>query len=166
MDRQQVIDLAQATFLTETNIYGCAETSFTVLKHAFDLPDPADTSMAMALNGGVAWWGSTCGAITGAALAVGQLTEQRIADHKQAKRIARRIISRLMTEFEAEHGSVACRDLIELDIRKPEDHARFIEEGIWRDVCMRQIEFSVTRLYALHDESIWEQTLSELGDQD
>jgi len=164
MNQQQVFELARATFLTETNTYGCAETSFTILKHAFDLPKPEDTSMAMALNGGVAWWGSTCGAITGAALAVGQLTGQRIADHKRAKRVARQIISRLITEFVAENGSIACIDLIKLDIRKPENHARFIEEGVWRDICMRQIEFVAKRLYNLQDESVWEKMVSELED--
>jgi C_GCAxxG_C_C family probable redox protein len=162
MNRQQVVELAQATFLTESNIYGCAETSFAVLKHAFGLPDPQDTSMAMALNGGVAWWGSACGAITGASLAIGQMVGQRIADHKRAKRITRRIISRLMAEFVAENGSIACKDLIKLDIRRPEDHARFIEERVWRVICMRQIEFTATRLYNLLDESVWERTVNEL----
>jgi C_GCAxxG_C_C family probable redox protein len=164
MNQQQVIELARVTFLTETNTYGCAETSFIVLKHAFGLPNPGDTSMAMALNGGVACWGSVCGVITGAALAVGQLAKQRIAHHKHAKRIARRIINRLMIEFAAENGSIACLDLIQRDIRNPEDHARFIEEGVWREICMRQIEFSVTRLFRLHDVSVWEQTISELDD--
>jgi C_GCAxxG_C_C family probable redox protein len=164
MNRQQVIDLARTTFLTETNIYGCAETSFIVLKHAFNLTNPADSSMAMALNGGVAWWGNICGGITGSALAVGQMVGQRISDHKRAKQITRRIISRMMTEFSTEFGSITCQDLIKLDIRKPEDHTRFLEENIWRDICMHQIEFSVTRLHDLQNEAVWQQIIDELDD--
>ena len=155
MNRQQVCELARATFITETNTYGCAETSFAVLKSAFDLPNPLDTSAAMALNGGVAWTGGTCGAITGAALAVGLLTGLRVAGHKRAKRIARNIISGLISEFVTEYGATGCIDLIRLDIRNPKDHAIFIEEGIWRDICMRQIEFVVKRLYVLQDQSVW-----------
>jgi C_GCAxxG_C_C family probable redox protein len=165
MNQQQALEIARSKFLTETNTYGCAETSFTVLKYAYGLPNPEDTSMAMALNGGIAGWGSICSAVTGAALAVGQLTSQHIADHNYAKRIARQIISRLLTEFRAENGSIACIDLIKLDIRKPENHARFIEAGIWRDICMRQIEFIVKRLYNLNEESVWEKIVSDLEDE-
>jgi C_GCAxxG_C_C family probable redox protein len=163
MDRNQTITLARELFLTESNIYGCAETSFMVLKKAFALPNPEDTSAAMALNGGVAWWGSTCGAITGAALAVGQLAAKRSPDHKSAKRISRLIISRLLTDFVTEKGSFVCKEIINLDIRKPDEHARFIKEGIWRDVCMNQIVFVVSKLYSLSDETKWENLVRELS---
>ena len=42
-----------------------------VLKAAYGLDDPMDPAAAVALNGGVAYSGGLCGAITGAALAVG-----------------------------------------------------------------------------------------------
>ena len=38
---------------------------------------PTDASAAMAFNGGIAYSGGPCGAITGAAMAVGLLAEQR-----------------------------------------------------------------------------------------
>jgi C_GCAxxG_C_C family probable redox protein len=161
MNRNQAINLARELFLTESNIYGCAETSFMVLKQAFALPNPEDTSAAMALNGGVAWWGSTCGAITGAALAVGQLAAKRSPDHKSAKRISRLIISRLLTDFVTEKGSFVCKEIINLDIRKPEEHTKFIQEGIWRDVCMNQIVYAVSQLCILSDETLWENLVQE-----
>jgi C_GCAxxG_C_C family probable redox protein len=163
MNRNQTITLARELFLTESNTYGCAETSFMVLKQAFALPNPEDTSAAMALNGGVAWWGSTCGAITGAALAVGQLAAKRCPDHVSAKRISRLIISRLLADFVTENGSFVCKEIINLDIRKPEEHARFIQEGIWRDVCMNQIVYVVSELFILSDETQWENLIQELN---
>jgi C_GCAxxG_C_C family probable redox protein len=123
-----------------------------VLKEAFGLPDPADSSAAMALNGGVAYSGGMCGAITGSALAVGQLVAARIPDHASAKRTAREIVARLIDEVEAEFGAVDCRELLGRDIRAPEAHAAFIDSGIWRTTCMRQIEFAVRRMAALGDE--------------
>ncbi len=164
MRETEAIDLARQTFLDDANTYGCAETIFIVLKTAYGLPDSSDSAAAMALNGGMAYSGGPCGAISGAALAVGQLSAQRIADHNQAKRAARRITAKLMDDFERTHGSTDCRDLIGMDLRTDEGHRAFIESAIWRDRCMKQIEFVVGRLAPLADEPTWEQTLRELDE--
>jgi len=145
---------ARALFLDADNAYGCAETSFIVLKEAFALPDAADPSAAMALNGGVAYSGGVCGAVTGAAIALGQLAAARTGDHATAKRIAREGVARLIEDFEVEFGAVNCRELLGRDIRTPEAHAAFIESGVWRTVCIRQIEFVVDRLASLADKPI------------
>jgi C_GCAxxG_C_C family probable redox protein len=147
--KQEAIEKARAYFLTEDHTYGCAETTFMVLKEAYGLPDPADSSPAMALNGGIAYSGSLCGAISGAALAMGMLAERRMPDHKEAKRTARQIVAQLMDEFLATHQSVNCRDLIGMEIRDERQHQQFIESGIWRTRCMAQIEFAIQWCYAL-----------------
>ena len=144
---------ARALFLDGSHPYGCAETTFIVLMDAFGLPDAADASPAMALNGGVAWSGGTCGAVTGAALAVGGLVAARIADHAAAKAIAREVVAGLIDGFEAEFGAVDCRALLGRDIRTSEAHAAFIESGTWRTACLRQIEFAVDRLAGLAGDS-------------
>lgn len=162
MTEQEAIEKARSYFLTEDNIYGCAETTFVVLQEIFDLPNATDSSPAMVLNGGVAWRGRICGAISGAAMAVGRLAEQRVAGHKNAKRIARRVIDRFIDEFQAAQGCVDCHDLIGRDIHADEQHTEFIESGIWRDVCMRQIEFAIGKLFPLHDEQVWKQTVREV----
>ena len=96
---------ARTLFLDESNPFGCAETTFMVLKEAFGLPDPLDPSAAMALNGGVAYSGGVCGAMSGASLAVGLLASRRFKSHARAKREAREAIAGLMDDFRAEHGA-------------------------------------------------------------
>jgi C_GCAxxG_C_C family probable redox protein len=162
MDEQQAVELARATFITEDNIHGCAETTLIVLQKAYGLSAATDSSPAMVLNGGVAWSGGCCGAITGAAMAVGRLAAQRIADHKEAKRTARSIIKRLMDDFSAEYDHLNCRDLVGLDISSEEGHATFIEGQVWHTVCMNQIEFSLRRLVALQDDQVWQETIRQL----
>ena len=164
MDEREAIEQARIHFLDERNIYGCAETAFIVLKGAFGLPDASDSAAATALNGGIAHSGGMCGAISGAAMALGLLAERCIEDRRAAKRAARRITARLMDAFEAEHGAVDCRELVGMDLRTEEGHAAFIASGIWRDRCMRQIEFSIRRLARLADEATWDQALRELDE--
>ena len=154
--------IARACFLDDRNQFGCAETTFIVLKGAYGLDDPMDAYAAMALNGGVAYSGGACGAITGAALAVGMLAERRIDDHRVAKQVARRLIGGLMDDFLAGHGAVDCRDLIGYDLRAPGQHEAFIAGGIWRDRCMRQIKFAVTRMAPLADEDAWAAAVRDL----
>jgi C_GCAxxG_C_C family probable redox protein len=147
---------ARELFLDDANTYGCAETVFIVLKEAFGLPDAAHSAAAMALNGGLAYSGGPCGAVTGAALAVGLLAAQRIEDHGEAKAAARRIIAVLMDDFASEFGALDCRTLTGVDLRTEAGHRAFIERGTWRDGCMRQIEFVAGRLAALVDPDAWD----------
>ena len=164
MDEREAIEKARATFLDDRNVYGCAETTFIVLKEAFGLDNPADSSAAMALNGGVAYSGGTCGAISGAAMAVGMLAERRIDDHRAAKQIARGITARLMDEFQATYGAVDCRGLIAYDLRAPGQHEAFIASGVWRERCMGLIEFAVARLAPLGDPDAWARTVASLDE--
>ncbi|MFH0751546.1 MAG: C-GCAxxG-C-C family protein [Chloroflexota bacterium] len=166
MAETDAVAVARACFLDDRNEFGCAETTFIVLKGAYGLDDPMDASAAIALNGGVAWSGGACSAITGAALAVGMLAERRIGDHRAAKGVARRLIARLMDDFRAEHGAVDCRDLTGYDLRVPGQHEAFIAGGTWRERCMRQIEFAVTRMALLADQGAWEAAVRDLDAAD
>jgi len=157
---------ARELFLDDRNLYGCAETAIVVLKEAFGVPETADSSPAMALNGGIAYSGGTCGAVTGAALAVGMLAERRFADHGEAKRAARLLTADLLTAFEAAFGTSACRELTGSDLRTEAGHRAFIEGGIWRDRCMRQIETAVARLAPLADEAALDAAIAALEAQE
>lgn len=158
----QPIELIRSLFLRDDNHYGCAESSLVALQKLYGLSAAEDSSSAMALNGGVAYSGGICGAISGAAMAVGRLAEQRIDDHKEAKRTARKIIQRVMAEFDAEFGSHNCSGLIEYDISTQSGHDEFIESGVWRDTCMKQLEYSVGRLAGLADPATWDEEVAAL----
>ena len=140
---------ARALFLDDANTYGCAEVTLISLQEHFALSPAADSSPAMALNGGVGYSGGVCGAITGAALVAGRLAGGFLPDHAAAKREARRLVQELMQGFTEEFGSVDCRTLTGYDLLAPGQHQAFIDSGVWRQGCMRQIEFAVGRLARL-----------------
>lgn len=157
---------ARELYLDEAHAFGCAETSFVVLKTAYGLPLASDPSAAMALNGGLAYSGGPCGALTGAALAVGMLAEQRIGDHHRAKRVARELVAQTLDAFQAAHGATDCRELIGVDLRTTDGHRAFLESGAWRDGCMRQIEFVIGRLSTLADVDEWEEAVARVEGRD
>jgi C_GCAxxG_C_C family probable redox protein len=153
----------RARFLAEGSPYGCAETALTVLQRAFGLDDASDGAAAMALNGGVAYSGGTCGAITGAAMALGLLAEQRIPDRGQAKRAARELAAGMISEFEATFGATDCRTLIGVDLRAPGGHDAFMAAGAWRTDCLRRLELVVERLAPLADPATFDASTARLA---
>ena len=164
--REQAIELARGYFLRDDNSYGCAETCLMVLSQAYGLPRAEDSAPAMALNGGIAWSGGVCGAITGAAMATGRLAAERIADHEQAKRVARRITMALMAAFRQAFGDVNCQPLIGFDLATEEGHAAFVESQVWHTVCMEQIEFVIGRLVELQHRQVWDDTVRQLAEEE
>jgi C_GCAxxG_C_C family probable redox protein len=154
--RDTAVRRARDCFLESGNAYGCAESVLVALKECFGLPDPADSAPAIALNGGFAYSGGTCGALSGAGLALGQLAERRLGDHRLAKTTTRAVVQSMLDDFAAEFGSTNCRDLIGMDLRAPGAHDAFIASGMWREGCMRQIEFVVRRLAPFASPSAWD----------
>jgi C_GCAxxG_C_C family probable redox protein len=146
---------ARELFLKDANAYGCAEVTLVVLQEQLGLPDPGDSSPAMALNGGIGYSGGTCGAITGAALAAGRLAGRCLPDHSAAKQEARRLVQELMAAFAAEFGSAECRQLTGYDLLAPGQHDAFIADGTWRVACLRQIEFAIERMTHLIHQAGW-----------
>jgi C_GCAxxG_C_C family probable redox protein len=142
-------------FLDDANIYGCAEVALVVLQEHFGLPGAGDSSAAMALNGGIAYSGGICGAVTGAALAAGRLAGCRFPDHAQAKREARQVTQALMADFAREFVTSCCRELSGYDFMEPGQHQAFIVAGEWRRTCLRQIEFAVERMSRLVADAGW-----------
>jgi C_GCAxxG_C_C family probable redox protein len=165
VNESEAIKKARDYFLMPDYARACAETVLVVLQEAYDLPDPTDASAAMALNGGLAWRGGPCGALLGAAIAVGRLAERRIVGRRNAKRIACRLVDRCIDEFEVEYGSARCRDLIGRDIHAEEERRAFVQNGRWKVTCMEQVEFVVRHLLPLADEAYWKQAVAEVEDQ-
>lgn len=161
--RQGAIARADAYYLDDGHPYGCAETVFMTLKGVYGLEDATDASAAMAFNGGIAYSGGPCGALTGAAMAVGMLAEQRLQDHRRAKVVSRELIRETMEAFEAEHGAVDCRSLIGYDLRAPGQHDAFLESGLWREACAAQIRTVVGHLAGLADDETWSAAVDRLA---
>jgi C_GCAxxG_C_C family probable redox protein len=149
MTETELVERAQALFLENEGFYGCSEATLMTLLDAFGSTGELDPSVAMGLNGGVAYSGEICGAISGAAVAFGSRAASLEPDHLAAKRRARAATARLIEQFRAEFGSIRCRDLSGYDLSSQEKHDAFMASGVWKTVCMRQIEFAVTRAVAL-----------------
>jgi C_GCAxxG_C_C family probable redox protein len=89
--------------------------------------DPELMGLARQFGGGIAGTGETCGAVTGAALALSLRDYQAAVSAGPAA--SRRALQDFTAGFAAEFGALRCRDLTGFDFTTPEGHDAFVQAG-------------------------------------
>lgn len=105
----------------------CAQCVFSAYAEELGF-DPEESDGIAALFGGGMRMGQTCGAVTGALMAIGLMGgRQQEADE-------------FTQEFSARHGSCMCRELIKYDFSDPEQAQAARESGVLLDICPGLVE--------------------------
>ena len=112
------LEHSAVTKLAETR--NCAQATFFALDQHFDLG--GDTVLrALVAFPGIALRGDTCGAVTGAMMALGLVFAPDTADDDAAVLAAYAPARELCQRLENRHGSMRCADLLEGHIGRPID---------------------------------------------
>jgi C_GCAxxG_C_C family probable redox protein len=89
--------------------------------------DPELVALARQFGGGIAGTGETCGAVTGAALALSLRDYQAVEAAGPAA--SRKALQAFAQRFSAEFAALRCRDLTGFDLGTPEGHEAFVKAG-------------------------------------
>lgn len=121
--------------------FNCAESAVLAL-----LPD-SDRAQSLlraatGFGGGIARHGLTCGAISGAALAVGSVLGRTDAQDEAGKERAYRVIDAVIRRFEERYGTVQCHRLTGFDFLGPHDEQEFLTK-VKPLVCVPLLRFAV-----------------------
>ena len=92
--------------------------------------------MASGFGGGLARSGETCGAVTGAIMALG-LRHCGIPAEADplAKQRAYPPVQEFLARFRVRHGSIVCRELLGCDLGTAEGLQRAREQGLFKSRC-------------------------------
>ena len=123
--------------------YNCAESVLMATCEALGRIDPDIPRMATAFGGGIGRSGSVCGALTGAAMAIGLVHGRNTSKEPPAPAYER--AQRLYGEFHRAMGTTLCRELTGVDLGTPEGMQRFHDSGIRDRVCNPAVSLA-TRL--------------------
>jgi C_GCAxxG_C_C family probable redox protein len=118
--------------------FSCSQAVFSVFAEESGLDRDTALRIASGFGGGMGGMGHTCGAVTGAYMAIG-LKHGPVSADREAKAAVYARVRSFAEQFCARHGSVACRDLLGCDIGTPEGLARARESGVFREVCPRLV---------------------------
>ena len=114
--------------------FGCAQSVLTCCGRSFGLPEETAKRIASAFGGGMGMMGLTCGAVTGAFMAIGLKHAQTDAADSAPAGRAGRLAREFARRFKQLHGSICCNELLGLDISTPEGVHKAVAEGYFAAV--------------------------------
>lgn len=135
--------------------YLCSQS--VLLAYAEELGIGAETAARIAapFGAGIAYTGSTCGAVTGALMAIGLRYGHDAPDDEQSKKEMFDKLDAYLAAFENLHGSVVCRVLLGQDVGTDHGLNMAREEGLFDTLCPHYVEDAARLLgeiLALDDE--------------
>jgi C_GCAxxG_C_C family probable redox protein len=99
--------------------------------------------VAGAFGGGMARMGETCGAVTGALMAIGLKYGMTQAKDEGARDKTYKLAQEFMTRFKARHRSMVCKELLGYDLSNPEGRKAAHDKGLFTTLCPQLVRDAV-----------------------
>lgn len=115
--------------------YSCSQSVLAAFSERFGLQQDQALRVAAAFGGGMARAGETCGAVTGALMALGLFAGSIDPDDKAAKERTYALAQDFMTRFRARFGNLDCRCLLGVDLSEPGSAQVARDQGLFNSVC-------------------------------
>ena len=126
--------------------FNCAQSVLSAFAEDLGLSPRDALRVAGAFGGGMACMGKTCGAVTGAFMAIG-LAHAKTADGEDDEKARGYELVRQFTErFTEKHGTLECRDLLGLSLNTEEGMAEALASGAFKTKCVMYVEDAVAIL--------------------
>ena len=129
--------------------FNCSQAVFS--SYAEGLDEKAALKIASGFGGGMGRMAETCGAVTGAMMALGLRCGGTSPDREAKERIYAKI-REFADRFRARNGSLLCRELLGCDISTPEGYEAAKQGGLLTTTCPN---------YVRDAAEILEETLAE-----
>ena len=121
----------------------CAQAVFATCAEQHGLDRETALKVASAFGGGMARLGETCGAVSGALMVIGLKRGYVDPDDQDAKAETYDLARAFIDQFEARHGTVVCRELLDHDIDTPESLELAREKGLFTSICPQFVQSAV-----------------------
>lgn len=102
--------------------FNCAQSVFTAFCHRFDMDEDTAKRVSAGLGGGLGRMREVCGAVSGAAMAIGSICAATEGKDAESKKRNYELVREFAERFTAKNKSIICRELLSLSV-KMEDSA-------------------------------------------
>ena len=120
--------------------FNCAQAVFSTYAAELGLERDQALKVASAFGGGMGRMGGTCGAITGAYMAISLKYGMVDPADQAAKEKTYAVVQAFAQQFKERFGGLDCRDLLGVDLSTPEGFAFAREQGLFTQRCALFIE--------------------------
>jgi len=131
-------DAAEKKFVS----YNCAQSVLAAYAEDYNLSKDHALSVAVAFGGGIGRLQETCGAVTGALMALGLSSNFKEGDGRDKINKVYDEAHKFIDDFIRENGTVKCRDLLGCDLQSEEGHRYFVENKLREKKCQAYIRFA------------------------
>jgi C_GCAxxG_C_C family probable redox protein len=122
-----------------TEGFSCAQAILSTFAPGLGLDEETALKLASGFGGGMGRMGKTCGAVTGAFMAIGLKYGKTKADDEESKERTYMLACEFAKRFESNNGSVTCNDLLGCDIATPEGMRRAEAEDLFNTLCPKLV---------------------------
>jgi C_GCAxxG_C_C family probable redox protein len=129
------VDRIEAAVKLFEQEFSCSQSVFSAFADPADIPRETALRVAAGFGGGLARTGDTCGAVSGAIMALGLRHCGVPSDDPLAKQRAYPPVQEFLARFKARHGTIVCRELLGCDLGTPEGLQSAREQGLFRNRC-------------------------------
>ena len=123
--------------------YNCAQSVLKAILEEKGIFFDKAMSLSSGFGGGIAGEGRTCGAVSGAIMAIGVLNGLHSKDIVQSKERTYEVSSLLIERFKEKFETTQCYELIGVDIKDPEAKKAARERGVFSDLCSKFVATAV-----------------------
>jgi len=130
--------------------YNCAQSVLLTMFEHWNGKNELIPKIATAFGGGIGRCGSVCGVLTGGVMALGikyGTNEPSVENRLKAYELAHKFYK----QFERQHGSVLCRELIVYDLSNPEELEKARKAKVFEEKCVNFVKKAVATLVELSE---------------
>ena len=125
------------------NNYNCSQSVFTAIGQDFGLTEDQCFKTACAFGAGMGRQQHTCGAVTGALMAIGLKYGKGVNDSNQKKVETYQKAVALMNAFKQKNGSINCKELLNgLDMNNDADMKKISEMRLFETNCLGYVKYA------------------------
>ena len=124
--------------------FNCSQSVFTVFGTEYGLSENDCLKIGCAFGAGMGRQQLTCGAVTGALMALGLKYGKAIGDPDEKKQHTYEKTREFFNEFVRINGATSCRKLLrDMDINDPDDHQKIVDQGLFETLCEKYVTDAV-----------------------
>jgi C_GCAxxG_C_C family probable redox protein len=140
------INRADIAYYHFFNGYNCSQSVLASYKDEFGIPEKELLKITCGFGAGMARLQETCGAVTGAYMAIGLKYGQSDKDDNESRERCYKLVNDFFSEFTKRHKSMRCSELLGCSLTSPEGKQFFNENNLKEKVCSRMVTDAVNIL--------------------
>jgi C_GCAxxG_C_C family probable redox protein len=119
--------------------FHCSQAVFSAFAPDLGLDRERALKIGAGFGGGISRLGETCGAVTGAIMAIGLKYGRTRPDDDDAKSKVYEQVEEFVRRFRERRGAIACRDLLGHEIGTEEGRAKILEKDLFSTLCLELV---------------------------